>query len=201
MAAIPSNSLYGQRVQRLRRLCRSSGLVPTSCKIPKDVTLLSPMPVSQSHFSDIYRGKLDQRDVAIKVLRLHMDEIQTIQKVRIGLQAFAWNRIDFKQAYLHELVLWQCLRHPNIVPFIGTSQAFQVSLVSEWMVGGTISAFLQHNPEFNRVPYVRGFAGQTQLSSQLNISCVSYQVDDVICGLTFMHSLDVVHGDMKAVSL
>jgi serine/threonine protein kinase len=174
MAANPSNPLYGQRVQRLRRLCRFSGLVPTSCKIPKDVTLLSPMPVSQSHFSDIYRGKLDEPDVAVKVLRLHMDEIQTIQKVSLGLRAFAWSRIDSKQAYLHELVLWQCLRHPNIVPFIGTSQAFQVSLVSEWMVGGTISAFLQHHPECNRVPYVRSFAGKIQSPGQLNISCVRW---------------------------
>jgi hypothetical protein len=82
MAENPSNLLYAQRVRRLRQLCRSSGLVPTYCKIPKDVTLLGSAPVSQSHFSDIYHGKLDEREVAIKVLRLHMDDIQTVKKVR-----------------------------------------------------------------------------------------------------------------------
>jgi hypothetical protein len=85
------------------------------------------------------------------------------------------------------------------VPFIGTSQAFEVSLVSEWMTGGTISSYLQCNPQRNRVPYVRSLL---QLISDINFNDFwrSYQVDDVVSGLTFMHSLDMVHGDLKAVS-
>jgi hypothetical protein len=51
------------------------------------------------------------------------------------------------QAYLHELIMWRCLRHPNIVPFIGTSEQFPVSLVSEWMTGGTVTAFLVERPD------------------------------------------------------
>jgi serine/threonine protein kinase len=54
------------------------------------------------------------------------------------------------QAYLHELIMWRCLRHPNIVPFIGTSEQFPVSLVSEWMSGGTVTAFLREHPEEER---------------------------------------------------
>jgi hypothetical protein len=56
-------------------------LVPTSCKLPKDVTSISAKPISQSHFSDVWRGKLDGRDVAIKALRLHADEVQEVKKV------------------------------------------------------------------------------------------------------------------------
>jgi hypothetical protein len=59
------------------------------------------------------------------------------------------------QAYLHELVVWQCLRSPNIVPFIGTSPRSDISLVSEWMPGGTVSAFLRDNPGHDRRALVR----------------------------------------------
>jgi serine/threonine protein kinase len=92
------------------------------------------------------------------------------------------------------------------VPFIGTSQAFEVSLISEWMAGGTLSAFLKHNPLHNRAPYVCSSLFLLLLFARINSDIStdhivhSYQVEDVINGLTFMHSLDVIHGDMKAVS-
>lgn len=59
------------------------------------------------------------------------------------------------QAYLNELVLWVCLRHNNIVPFIGTSSTSEVSLVSEWMAEGTITSFLRQMPDANRTNHVR----------------------------------------------
>jgi hypothetical protein len=82
LSSDPSSPLYAQGVQRLRRLCRNTQLVPAPCVLPKAVTELSPKPFSQSHFSDIWRGKLDGRNVAIKALRLHADEAQVVKKVR-----------------------------------------------------------------------------------------------------------------------
>jgi serine/threonine protein kinase len=46
--------------------------------------------------------------------------------------------------------MWRCLRHPNIVPFFGTSKHFHVSLVSEWMTGGTVTTFLREHPHSER---------------------------------------------------
>jgi hypothetical protein len=80
MAADPTTMLYAGAVRRLRRLCRTSQLVPTSCKLPHDVTDISAKPVCQSHFSDIFRGKLEGRDMAIKALRLHSDQIEEVKK-------------------------------------------------------------------------------------------------------------------------
>jgi hypothetical protein len=57
---------------------------------------------------------------------------------------------EVPQAYLHKLIIWRCLRHPNIVPLIGTSLQFPVSLVSEWMTGGTVTAFLRGYPDWER---------------------------------------------------
>jgi serine/threonine protein kinase len=90
--------------------------------------------------------------------------------------------------------MWRCLRHPNIVPFFGTSKHFYVSLVSEWMTGGTVTAFLREHPDSERSLLV---------SCCVHAWCCSEhhcpQVIDILQGLGFMHSLDVVHGDLKPV--
>jgi hypothetical protein len=78
----PSGPFYAQEFRHLRRLCRESGLIPTSSKLPKEVVLSSSSPKSSSHFSDIYQGRFGDRDVAVKVLRLHMDEARMVKKVR-----------------------------------------------------------------------------------------------------------------------
>jgi hypothetical protein len=98
------------------------------------------------------------------------------------------------QAYLHELILWQCLRHPNIVPFIGTSENFPVSLVSEWMSGGTVTAFLREYQDSERSFLVGCCVHAWSRSERYGT-----QVIDILQGLGFMHSLDVVHGDLKPV--
>jgi serine/threonine protein kinase len=98
------------------------------------------------------------------------------------------------QAYLHELIMWRCLRHRNIVPFIGTSVHFPVSLVSEWMSGGTITAFLRRYPDWERSYLVSNYANAWSRSKPRSL-----QVIDILRGLGFMHSLDVVHGDLKPV--
>jgi serine/threonine protein kinase len=98
------------------------------------------------------------------------------------------------QAYLHELIMWRCLRHPNIVPFIGTSKDFPVSLVSEWMSGGTVTAFLQEHPDWDR-----SFLVSHDVNAWSHSEPRFPQVSDILQGLGFMHSLDVVHGDLKPV--
>jgi serine/threonine protein kinase len=90
--------------------------------------------------------------------------------------------------------MWRCLRHPNIVPFIGTSEHFPVSLVSEWMTGGTVTAFLRGCPDWERSLLVSCCVKAWGCSERYGT-----QVIDILQGLGFMHSLDVVHGDLKPV--
>jgi hypothetical protein len=77
----PASAFYAEGVHRLRRLCRNTHLVPTSCLLPKEVTSLPTKPICQSNFSDVWRGQLDGADVALKVIRLHGDEVQEVKKV------------------------------------------------------------------------------------------------------------------------
>jgi serine/threonine protein kinase len=90
--------------------------------------------------------------------------------------------------------MWRCLRHPNIVPLIGTSEHFPVSLVSEWMTGGTVTTFLREHPHSERSFLVGSCVNALGRSER----CCP-QVIDILQGLGFMHSLDVVHGDLKPV--
>jgi hypothetical protein len=103
LSSNPSSMLYAQGVQRLRRLCRDTQLVPTSCVLPKAVTNISDKPFSQSHFSDIWRGKIDRRDVAVKALRLHVDKAQEVKKVghapSTSIKALTRQRHTFMNLY------------------------------------------------------------------------------------------------------
>jgi serine/threonine protein kinase len=99
------------------------------------------------------------------------------------------------QTYLHELIIWRCLRHPNIVPLIGTSEHFPVSLVSEWMSGGTVTAFLVERPDWERSFLVSRCDPNAGTLAEPR----SPKIIDILQGLGFMHSLDVVHGDLKPV--
>jgi serine/threonine protein kinase len=99
------------------------------------------------------------------------------------------------QTYLHELIIWRCPRHPNIVPLIGTSEHFPVSLVSEWMTGGTVTAFLVERPDWDRSFLVSRY----KLNARSLTEPLSPKMIDILQGLGFMHSLDVVHGDLKPV--
>lgn len=41
----------------------------------------NPIPVSQSAISDVYKGELDGKKIAIKDLRVHIDSIPQVTKV------------------------------------------------------------------------------------------------------------------------
>jgi hypothetical protein len=73
--------LYSEGVRRLRGLCRKTNLVPTSCRVSQDIIETTTDPI-RSHFSDVYTGVLDGRKVAIKVLRVHRDQLDDVRKVR-----------------------------------------------------------------------------------------------------------------------
>lgn len=136
-------------------MCPAIDLVPSSCYVSQMVTEVSDRPFSRSGFSDIWTGTVDGQKVAIKALRIHGDNINAVKQFSFMVGAHDHAHLSVEQAYLRELVIWKCLRHPNIVPFFGTSSQFEVSFVSEWMPGGTVTAFLRRYPDYNRSFFVR----------------------------------------------
>ena len=54
---------------------------------------------------------------------------------------------------LREVIIWKRLIHPNIVPFTGATFN-PLLIVSEWMSGGNLTAYIKLNPRANVVTLV-----------------------------------------------
>jgi len=90
--------------------------------------------------------------------------------------------------------MWGHMSHPNIVPLHGVATALP-QLVSEWMENGAITEYIMKHPDADRLglvcfpPLTRGEV----LTSPPN------QLLDTAKGLNYLHSIHVVHGDLKGV--
>ena len=52
--------------------------------------------------------------------------------------------------------MWKRISHPNIVPFLGVSEALGLlSMVSEWMPNGDVQEYVVKNPGADRLQLVR----------------------------------------------
>ena len=59
------------------------------------------------------------------------------------------------QVFYKEAVMWKRISHPNIVPFLGVSQApAPLSMVSEWMPNGSVRGYVRKNPGSSRLQLV-----------------------------------------------
>jgi serine/threonine protein kinase len=151
-------------------------------------------------FSDVFCGVYhDGTRVAVKVLREYAtgNSLEAVQKVRLSyIEAPPSGRSCKAQSFRNEVVTWRHLRHPNIVPFLGVCDKSTLCLVSHWMEEGTLLDFFARHPRERRTSYV----SCTRVTSVfMPIKTAWSQMLGTIRGLDFMHSLGVVHGDIKAV--
>jgi len=91
--------------------------------------------------------------------------------------------------------MWKHLKHQNILPLLGVNMSkSRFAMISEWMENGNINEFIKKNQHRNR----------TELVSRLLISVgrwlIRVQLVGAVNGLVYMHSLHLVHGDLKGVS-
>ncbi|KAF9789440.1 kinase-like domain-containing protein, partial [Thelephora terrestris] len=83
----------------------------------------------------------------------------------------------YKGIYQNSQVCVKRLTHQNIVPFIGAT-VNPLRIASEWMPGGDLTTYINTKPRTNQVALLVDTAG----------------------GLEYLHSLGVIHGDLKGVS-
>ena len=89
-------------------------------------------------------------------------------------------------------MVWKHLEHPNIAPLLGVT-VDPLQLISDWMPGGDLTEYIVNNPEAERLSLVG------VLSPSLHETLTSTQLSDVAEGLNYLHSCNVIHGDLKAV--
>ncbi|KAJ7080451.1 WD40-repeat-containing domain protein [Mycena epipterygia] len=76
--------------------------------------------------------------------------------------------------------IWSTLRHPNVLPFLGANHLDdRPFIVMPYMRHGNAREFLQKNPNHTPLPILRNAA----------------------LGLLYLHSKNVVHGDLKAANI
>ncbi|KAJ7797615.1 kinase-like domain-containing protein, partial [Mycena leptocephala] len=138
-----------------------------------DIVLQDEHPVKHGGFSDVYRG-------------IHKDANGVKVEVALKVLKIFQDQTDKNRAILHgkfvkEALVWHRLRHENIIPFLGvdyTTFASPLSsraMVSPWMLLGSVLNYMEKPP----------YAMQ--------------MLDGVIRGLAYLHSNNVVHGDLCGV--
>ena len=106
--------------------------------------------------ADVYRGICHGRNVAIKVVRLslgNLDEHTKVGPAVVKAAGIVPDPIAFQRFY-REAVAWKHLQHPNVLPLLGANVKNQrFAMASEWMDHGNINEFILKH-EVNRAQLV-----------------------------------------------
>jgi len=87
--------------------------------------------------------------------------------------------------------VWKRLRHPNIVPFLGVTHE-PLQIMSEWMPNGTLTHYVEKNPDADRIALVSLFP-----LIELDRYRRRPKLLDVAEGLNYLHMSSTIHGDLK----
>ncbi|KAJ7233323.1 kinase-like domain-containing protein [Mycena rebaudengoi] len=87
-----------------------------------------------------------------------------------------------RSQFCREALVWQSLRHPHILPLTGIDrESFPMSfcMVSPWMEHGTVLKYLEDHGRRN----------------------VDKLLSEIALGLQYLHSCNVVHGDLRGANI
>ena len=84
------------------------------------------------------------------------------------------------------------MKHSNITPFKGVTTD-PLQLISDWMHGGDLLGHIKNKPDADRLELVN------VPPSELTLADSRYQLSDAVDGLNYLHSRNVIHGNLKGV--
>ncbi|KAK7038630.1 kinase-like domain-containing protein [Favolaschia claudopus] len=124
-------------------------------------------PTFSGGFADVYRASYNGKRVALKRIRTFTSELTNPRRMK----------------FCREALVWQGLRHPFLIPFLGIDRhSFPSSfcMVSPWMKHGTILKFLADHLQ-------NGWEKRMTL--------------EIAQGLHYLHSMNIVHGDLEGCNI
>src|SRR3954465_11197331 len=93
------------------------------------------------------------------------------------------------QEYCDEALIWQQLRHVNILPFLGCcADEFspRYALVSPWMENGNMLAYMKKHPGINRLSLVNAISALLKVMTEYHFLD---QLSGIASGLRYLHTL------------
>ncbi|KZP30845.1 kinase-like protein [Athelia psychrophila] len=98
-----------------------------------------------------------------------------------GTTVAHWQRMTLRLR--REIIVWQRLRHENVVPLLGTISNNHpcIGLISPWMEAGNLNTFLHKE--------------SLTLAYRVKLSC------DIAAGLCYLHHEGIVHGDLTGANV
>ncbi|KAF7373444.1 Kinase-like protein [Mycena sanguinolenta] len=103
-----------------------------------------------------------------------------LKRMRYFLRGAELRHVHLK--FCREALVWKDLRHPNILAFLGIDRdsfPSTLSMGSPWMEHGTILNYLQNNGHAN----------------------VDKSLYEIAQGLQYLHSRNVIHGDLRGANI
>jgi len=85
-----------------------------------------------------------------------------------------------KERFCREVFMWKRLSDPNTIPLLGAYiRGSELVMISEWMDNGNVMQYLRKNSRANKPSLLA----------------------DVARGIIYLHSMNVVHGDLKGLNI
>ena len=81
-----TDDVFRQCLRKLRAICSCHATLPSSHLVSGDLAKLGDHPIFAGGFADVWEGTLGGRRVGVKVLRVSMNEYDSIKKVRARAQ-------------------------------------------------------------------------------------------------------------------
>lgn len=140
---------------------RKHGILPGSYFV-RDVKRLTEHPIGGGSYGDVYKAKMGETFVAVKVSRFLWDPETKEKRYKVSrLPTTALYRLFLTlqcviQELCKEALIWKPLDHPNVLPFLGMCKnGFpSVGLVSPFMNNGDLMSFVRRHPKVDKIRIV-----------------------------------------------